>query len=90
MVFLPVRSACGVDDAHDGADALVERADRAVRLQLVVLDEIDAGRAELGDERRRLLGVEADARLDDGADQRAALRRPASRRVPAMPKRGPG
>ena len=75
ITFLPVRSAWPSIAAHHRAGALVERAGRAVGLQLVVLDEVDAGVAELGDERRRRLGVEPDARLDDGADQRAAVRR---------------
>ena len=62
-----------VDHAHDGFDALVERARRTVRLQLVVFDEIDAGAAEVVDQRRSVLGTEADTRLDDGADQRPPL-----------------
>ena len=62
-----------VDDAHHGSYALVERAVRAVRLQLVVLDEVDPGLAEVLDHGGGRLGVEADARLDDGADQRPAV-----------------
>ena len=44
---------------------------RAVRLQFVVLDEIDATRAQPIHELGRLLGREANRRFDDGADQRA-------------------
>ena len=76
-----------VDDAHHGADALVEGAVGAVRLQLVVLDEVDPGFAERAwPWPRSSSGAETDARLDDGADQRAGRRTPASRRVPSMPK----
>ena len=62
-----------VDLAHHRAGALLERAGRAVALQLVVLDEVEPGGGELGDQRGGRLGVEADRRLDDGADQRPAL-----------------
>jgi hypothetical protein len=54
-------------------DARFEGAVRAIGLQLVVLDEIDARRAQLVDQLRGLGGVEADAGLDDGADQRALV-----------------
>ncbi len=67
----PVRMI--VDDAHHGADALVERAVGAVRLQLVVLHEVDPGFAELLDHGSGRLGIESHARLDDGADQGAAV-----------------
>ncbi len=43
-------------------DALGERRRRAVALQLVVLDEVDAGRGELADELGELGGRQADAR----------------------------
>lgn len=62
-----------VDDAHHRAGAGLERAGGAVGLQLVVLDEVDAGLAEGGDQGGGLPGIEADAGLDDGADQRPPL-----------------
>jgi hypothetical protein len=58
-----------LDHAHHRADALVEGAIRAVRLELVILDEIDAGLAELLHDCGRRFGIEAHARLDDSADQ---------------------
>ncbi len=76
----------GVHDAPAGAvghvvqihastarGALIERAVRAVALQLVILDEVDAGFGEHADLRRRGFGGHADARLDDGADERPAI-----------------
>ena len=71
--FLAAAQRVVVDHPHDGFDALVERARRTVRLQFVVLDEIDAGAAEVIDKSRRLGGTQADARLDDGPDQRSSL-----------------
>ena len=62
-----------VDHAHNRFDPPLERTVRPVRLQFVVLDEVDAGPAELADQRRRFLGTEADARLDDRADQRSSV-----------------
>ena len=59
-----------IDDAHHGPGPLVERAMRSVRLKLVVLDEVDAGFAQGLGQGGGLVGPEADARLDDGADQR--------------------
>jgi hypothetical protein len=44
-----------------------------VRHQLVVLDEIDAGFAERADEIRGLLGSQADAGFNDGADEGPAI-----------------
>src|SRR5437667_28169 len=57
----------------------VEWAMGAVRLQFVVLDEIDTGVAQGGDQIRGLRRIKTDARLDDGADQRpvADVRQPA-------------
>ena len=75
ITLRPVRWAWRSIAAHHRAGARVERAGRAVGLQLVVLDEVDAGLAEAGDELGRRLGVEPDARLDDGPDQRAARAR---------------
>ena len=71
--FLAGSIGVGVDDAHHGPHALVEGAVRAVRLEFVVLDEVDPSFAQRVDQCRRLLRPEADARLDDGADQRACL-----------------
>ena len=59
-----------IDDAHHGADALVKRAMRSVGLKFVVLDEVDAGFAQSLGQGCCLVRPEADARLDDGADQR--------------------
>ena len=56
---------------HHLADALGERRVHRVRADLVVLDEIDAGIAQLADELAGGGGGEADVRLDDGAQQRA-------------------
>ena len=62
-----------VDDAHHGTHALLERTQRAVRLQFVVLDEIDAARTQHIHKLGRLLGREADRGLDDRADQRPSV-----------------
>ena len=58
---------------HHRLEPRVERRVGRVADQLVVLDEVDAGRAERIDQRGGLLRRQADARLDDGADQRPAL-----------------
>ena len=62
-----------VDLAHHRAGAGLEGRVAIVGLQLVVLDEIDAGGGEGFDEDGDGLGVEADAGLDDGAEERAAF-----------------
>ena len=80
----------GLDRAHHGADARVEGADGAVRLQLVVLDEVDAGPAERPHELGRGGGVEADGRLDDRADQGGGPKPRRAGASPSTPKRGPG
>jgi hypothetical protein len=61
------------DHPHHGGYALVERAMRSVGLQLVVLDEVDAGLDQRRDLLSRRFGREADARLDDRPDQRPAM-----------------
>ena len=63
----------GVDDAHDGIHTFVEGRVRWIRHQLIVLDEINSGFAKNFHQVRRLLRRHADARLDDRADERAAL-----------------
>ena len=63
----------GVDDPHDGVHTLVKRRVRRIRHQLVVLDEINSGFAENFHQLRRLLRRQADAGLDDCADERTAL-----------------
>ena len=60
-------------DRHFGGDARVERTGRPVRLQFVVLDEVDAGAAQFVDDVGRFLRPETDARLDDRADLWAAM-----------------
>src|SRR3954467_10339158 len=72
----------GVDDAHHGPDAFIEGAGWSLRLEFVALYAVDPGFAERLGQRRRVLRPEADARLDDGADQRACLdaRKPAGGR----------
>ena len=70
ITFLPGAVGVAVDDRHHRPGALLERAVRPVGLQLVVLDEIDAASGEDLDQRRGALRGQADARLDDGADQR--------------------
>ena len=72
---------------HHGGDAGREGRMGRIGADLVVLDEIEAGRAERADERGGLLRRQADIRLDDGADQRP-LATPVSLRVPATPWRG--
>ena len=59
--------------SHHGGDARFERAVRAVGLQLVILDEVDAGFGENAHLLGRCLGRHADGGLDDGADQRPAV-----------------
>ena len=62
-----------VDHLHYRTGPLVERADRAIGIQFVVLDEVDAGFGEAANQGRRFLGAEPDARLDDRAYQRPAV-----------------
>src|SRR6478609_3133885 len=62
-----------IDHPHHGFDTPVERTGRTVRLQFVILDEIDSCAAELIDQRSRFFRPEPDAGLDDGPDQRPAL-----------------
>jgi hypothetical protein len=61
-----------VQHRRHGLEPGVEGRVRRVGDQLVVLEEVDAGGAEIVYQRRRLRGGEADARLDDRADQRPA------------------
>ena len=61
-----------VHDGHHPLHPLLEGAVRAVGLELVVLDEVDAAVDQRRDLLGGLLGVQAHAGLDDGADQRAA------------------
>ena len=68
-----------VDRAHHGAGARVEGAGRAIGLELVVLDEVDAGLAEAGDELAGAAGVD-DA---GGSGLRRELARALARRPPA-------
>ena len=63
----------GADDAHDGAHAVVEGADVAVGLQFVILDEVDARRAERVDHGGGFGGRKADGGFDDGADEGAVF-----------------
>ncbi len=56
--------------AHHGADALGDRRMLWVGAALVVLDEVDAGAAQIADQRGGLVRRQADIRLDDGSDQR--------------------
>ena len=63
----------GVDDAHYGPHAIVKGAAGTVRLEFVVLDEVDPDFAQRLGQGRRVFRSQADARLDDGADQRAFL-----------------
>ena len=58
---------------HHGADALADRRHHGIGADLVVLDEVEPGGAKLADEFAGLLGAHADIRLDDGAEQRAAV-----------------
>jgi hypothetical protein len=62
-----------VHRCHHRPRPVLERAGRAVALQLVVLDEVEAGSGELGHQRRGTGGIEPDRRLDDGSDQRPAF-----------------
>src|SRR6516162_4040785 len=62
-----------VDHAHDGFDAPVKRTGRAIRLQFIVLDKVNASTAKIADDSCRLLWTEADARFDDRTDQRPFL-----------------
>ncbi len=62
-----------VDDVHDGGEALVEGAVRAVGLEFVVLDEVDASFDERADLCGGGLGRHAYGGLDDGADDGAAV-----------------
>ena len=59
-----------IDDAHHGPGPIVKRAMRSIRLKFVVLDEVDASFAQGLGQGCCLVWPEADARLDDGADQR--------------------
>ena len=70
--FLARALGAGVDLAHHRADPLLERAMSAVGLELVVFDEVDAAVYQLAHFGGGLFGVESDAGLDDGADQRPA------------------
>ncbi|CAB3919919.1 hypothetical protein LMG3412_05243 [Achromobacter deleyi] len=67
----PGALAVRAHDGHDGGHALRQRGVRGVGAHFVVLDEVHAGRAQLGNQVRGLLGRQADVGLDDGADQRA-------------------
>jgi hypothetical protein len=60
-----------IDDTHDGPYALLEGAAGPVRLQFVVLDEVDPGFAECLRQGRGFVRSEADTGLDDRTDQRA-------------------
>ena len=70
-------SACAVgmplDHTHHRARAELEWTTRSVRLQLVVLDEVDLGFTQHVRQLCGLLRSEADRGLDDGADQRPSL-----------------
>ncbi len=55
---------------HDGVDAGGEGRVRTVALQLVVFDEVDAGRDELGHDLGQIGGAQPDARLHDRAQHR--------------------
>ena len=88
ITFLPVRSACVVDDAHHGrARAASNGQCGAVGLQLVVLDEVDAGLAQLATSSavcsadRPTLGLMI-------VPTSGPLARRSARRVPAMPSAG--
>ncbi len=71
LAAVPVGGA--IDRRHDRVDAMREGAGRAVGLELVVLDEIEAGRREFTDEGGGRRRIEAHARLDDRTDQRPPL-----------------
>ena len=58
---------------HHGADALADRRDLGIGADLVVLDEVEPGGAQLADQRAGLARAHADIRLDDGAEQRTAV-----------------
>ena len=74
ITFLPVRSAWSLMHAHHRVDALVERRVRRVGHQLVVLDEVDPRRGELSRPASAVCcGRQADAGLDDRADDRAVV-----------------
>ena len=62
-----------VDHRHHRAHPLGQRRVGRVAVDLVVLDEVDAGGAERIDQLGGLLRRQPDARLDDGADQRPAM-----------------
>ena len=70
---LPVFSRVLIEHAQHGGHALIERAVRTVGLQLVVLDEVDAGFGEHLYLRSGLLRRHADTGLDDGADHRTPI-----------------
>ncbi len=62
-----------VDHLHHGTRPLVERADRAIGIQFIVLDKVDAGFGENPNETGGLVRVETDTGLDDRADQGSAM-----------------
>ena len=74
--FTPGAVGVPLEHRHHRAHPLRERRRRAVALQLVVLDEVDARASQLADQLGELVGRQADARLHDGADHRAVRTRP--------------
>ena len=85
--FLTLGVRGGVHDGHVTAlTPVFERTLRTVRLQFVVLDEIDPAADQRLDEIRSRGGREPDRRLDDGADQREFFHS----REPARPVRPEG
>ena len=87
--FPPMPLGRRVDDAHYGRDALLERTEGAVRLQFVVLDEVNAAIDQTADRLRRCLGRQADRGLDNGADERQALDHPPAAACRKRQKPGP-
>ena len=60
-----------VDHGHGQRDAIIERAGGSICLQLIILDEVNAGLAKLRHDVCSVLGAESDRGFDDGADQRS-------------------
>src|SRR5580704_13072603 len=69
--FSPGGVGMCVDDCHDCACAILERASGAVRLKLIVFDEVNTGFAKRADNLGGLRCSKADAGLDDCSNQRS-------------------
>ena len=62
-----------LDLGHDCRDALGERRIGRIGVELIVFDEVEAGQCEVAHQLAKLLCGQADAGLDDRADQRTPI-----------------